>query len=314
MKPRSHASSESAKVCNSGFGAQLPCPQKRKGIGLDPRKKVNLSNPQHDLTTVIYLLYFNTLLFYVILCYSVGLGAWKDWVGAVLVQRLSDFWVSPRLLAAINSEIKPQYATISYCTDLYNVSMIQTPVMCWCSVPSVPLLSWNHPFDRSAGISSITTSGCKKGSTDVLQVALECAGMQSSHSCLKFWEINLQEQSRTNGLHIAWKSYLVSAIQHLAASVRNHVGTSTDGEQWTWTEQSLNRPLQNGHRGCCLGANMSWHVETSKIKTLAAMYVGIESNDARKYCMWKSWKCCSPARFLVLNVAQTHLAPSACLH
>ena len=62
------------------------------------------------------------------------------------------------------------------------------------------------------------------------------------------------------------------AIQHLAASVRNHVGTSTDGEQWTWTEQSLNRPLQNGHRGCCLGSNMSWHAETSKIKTLAAMY------------------------------------------
>ena len=139
--------------------------------------------------------------------------------------------------------------------------MIQIPVMCSCSVPLPPP---NHPFDRSAGSSSITTSGCKKGSTEVLQVALACTGMKSSQTSHVFQVRNpsrrFKNQWPIGGLHmsyISWKSYLVSAIQHLAASFRNHVGTSTDGAQWTWTEQSLSRPLQSGHRGCCLAANLS---------------------------------------------------------
>ena len=116
MKPQSHASSESAKVCNSGFGAQLPCPQKRKGIGLDPRKKVNLSNPQHDLTTVIYLLYLNMLLFYVIHCRLrclEGLSGCR--FGPTAFGLLS-------VAKAAGSHQLWDQATMSYCTDLYNVS------------------------------------------------------------------------------------------------------------------------------------------------------------------------------------------------
>ena len=55
---------------------------------------------------------------------------------------------------------------------------------------------------------------------------------------------------------------------------------------------------------------MSWHVETSKIKTLAAMYVGIESNDARKYCMWNRGNVAAPHAFLFLMLPKPIWRPA----